>query len=398
MRVLIAHVRYRQPGGEDTVFEAEAELLRRAGHEVSTLDLSSAEFDRLRPLTRLAIATHYADHNYGRQLMEAAIERFQPDVVHFHNLYPLLGTGAIAEAQRDGCATVQTVHNYRLSCLNGLHFHLRKGRVCEDCSPGSFAPGIRDGCYRDSRLQSALVARATTAQWQAFLYAGRPSLLIALTGFMKEKLVAYGANPERIVVKPNSVKGQPGLTVVGRRDALFVGRLSREKGVLELIRSWPADAPHLTVAGDGPLAEEARQAAGENVTLTGFLTQTQLKCHLWSAAVLVVPSLWYEGLPLVALEALAGATPVVAFRGGGLEEILERIDARCVVPAGDFAALCDAAMRLAAADDWSSLSERCRREQERHFSSEVNVAALQTIYDRALGAMSSSGSLSSLRY
>ena len=97
MRILIAHVRYGKAGGEDVVFETETALLRKAGEEVAVLDFSGEHFDQLRVTTKVAIAANYADHAFGRRLMADAVERFRPDVVHFHNVYPILGPGAIAE-------------------------------------------------------------------------------------------------------------------------------------------------------------------------------------------------------------------------------------------------------------------------------------------------------------
>ena len=281
---------------------------------------------------------------------------------------------------------MQTLHNYRLSCLNGRHFDFAEGRGCDLCSPGAFAPGIRNACYRDSRLQSRLTARATKAHWQAFLHAGRPTLLIALTGFMRDRLVAHGADPHRLVVKANSVEEPGDHATVERAGAIVAGRLSREKGVLELVQSWPVTAPNLTIAGSGPVAEEMQRSAGANVIFTGFVPQPELRGLLRSARVLVLPSLWYEGLPLVALEAFAEGTPVVGFRGGGLSETVRSIDEQCAVPSGDFAGLCAAATRVAERGDWSSLSESCREAYRREFTPQANVAALRSIYADSLRA------------
>ena len=249
---------------------------------------------------------------------------------------------------------------------------------------GSFAPGIRDACYRDSRLQSWLTARATMAHWHAFLHAGRPTLLIALTGFMRDRLVAHGADPRRVVVKANSVEEPGDCAPMERAGAVVAGRLSGEKGVLELVRSWPATAPSLTVVGSGPLTHEAQRSAGANVSFTGFVPQRELRGLLHSARVLVLPSLCYEGLPLVALEAFAEGTPVVAFRGGGREETLVTIDEECTAPSGDFAALCAAATRVAERVDWGGLSESCRETYRREFTPQANVAALRSVYAASL--------------
>ena len=111
MRILIAHVRYRQAGGEDAVFATETALLRKAGEEVAVLDFSGEHFDQLRATTKVAIAANYSDHAFGRRLMAEAVERFRPDVVHFHNVYPILGPGSnrrsAAARLRDGADAAQ---------------------------------------------------------------------------------------------------------------------------------------------------------------------------------------------------------------------------------------------------------------------------------------------------
>ena len=156
MKVLLAHVRYRYPGGEDVVFSMEHELLEKAGVEVEALDLASSAVGGLRHSERLRLAMHYSDHQLGRRLIRDKILSFQPQVVHFHNLYPILGPGAIDEARHLGCATVQTLHNFRLSCLNGRHFDFSRGVVCEYCRPTHFIDGVARACYRSSRIQSFL--------------------------------------------------------------------------------------------------------------------------------------------------------------------------------------------------------------------------------------------------
>jgi glycosyltransferase involved in cell wall biosynthesis len=228
-----------------------------------------------------------------------------------------------------------------------------------------------------------IAAKASASLWSNFLERGCPTIAIALTRFMKRRYVACGADPNRILVKPNSVECRMDDSPSERDGVIFAGRLSPEKGVLELVRSWPPEAPRLTVVGNGPLADAARRVSGANVVMEGFLGQGEVRGLLRSARVLVLPSLWFEGLPLIALEAFAEGTPVVAFRGGGLEEVLKRIDPRCSLPSSDFGSLCDAARRVAEAEDWRSLSERCATEYRQFFSPEANLTALRNAYSRA---------------
>ena len=382
MRVLVCHVHYGQPGGEDAVFQTEVGLLRETGVEVSTLELSSGDLNAIPFQQRARMAVSYASHDWGRRLIRAAITRHRPDVVHFHNIYPQLGPGAIAEADRLGCATLQTLHNFRLSCVTGRY--VRDGEVCESCAPGHFATGVRYGCYRGSRAQSLLVARATTHQWQNFVSRSIPLYWLALTRFMRQFYVRLGAPAERIIVKANSVDaGEPGGRAV-RRGVFCGGRLSPEKGIVPLMRAWPEDALTLTVAGDGPTEDEARKAVKHNVRFLGRLDPDRMRAELRQAAVVAMPSVWPEPVSLVALEAFAEGTPVVAFEGSSLGWVVRELSSRCVVAFGDFPALARRACEVTTAADWRTLSEHCVDLWQSKYSHPVNRQSLLGIYETAL--------------
>jgi glycosyltransferase involved in cell wall biosynthesis len=381
MRALVCHVRYSQPGGEDSVFRAETALLRDGGLTVDTLDLSSDDFRSYPVARRARMALTYEHHEWGRRLIREAIVRHRPDVVHFHNLYPTLGPAAIVEADHLGCATVQTLHNYRLSCLNGLH--VREGRFCADCSPGRFAAGVSHGCYRGSRVQSLLTAHATAHQWRSFVTERAPTLWLALTPFMKQVYVECGAPAGRVVVKANSVIiGKPGSQE--RDGVLCAGRLSPEKGILALMRTWPADGPVLTVAGAGPLEPAARGAVRRNVRFLGRLDPDDVRAALRAARALVMPSIWPEGLPLIALEAFAEGTPVVSFDRWAVGEVVREVSPRCVVPYPEFVSLATRAADVAAAADWQTLSERCVSLWRTKYGDDVNRVSLTEAYELAL--------------
>jgi glycosyltransferase involved in cell wall biosynthesis len=382
MRVLVCHVRYRERGGEDAVFETEMGILRDAGVDVETLDLRSADLDGVPVTQRVRIALGYPDHHWGRALVAEAVERSRPDVVHFHNVYPLLGPGAIREAAHRGCATVQTLHNYRLSCLAGTH--LRDGAICELCRPGHFAQGVRHACYRGSHWQSALVRRATTRQWANFIGGDTPLLWLALTQYMRTHYTNLGAPSDRVVVKPNSVAAGEPQDRAGRGGVFCGGRLSPEKGIVQLMDIWPANGPTLTVAGAGPLEAEVRAAARGNVRFVGRLEPQAMRAALRDALVVAMPSVWPEPLPLVALEAFAEGTPVVAFEGWSLGSVVKELSPTCVVHFHDFAGLAQRAIELTAAAEWADLSERSLEMWNRTYSHPQNRKALLGAYEQAV--------------
>lgn len=382
MRILVCHVRYGQSGGEDVVYRAEVGLLREAGHDVQTLELASRDLRAVPLPQRARIALNYSDHAWGRSLLRSALQRQWADVVHFHNIYPQLGPGAILEADRHGCATLQTLHNYRLSCLTGRY--VRADDACTSCGPRSFRAGVLHGCYRGSRAQSLLVARATTAQWHNFVQRRTPLFWLTLTPEMRQFYVRLGAPEDRVVVKANSVEAGARAGRGGRSGVFLGGRLSPEKGVVPFMRAWPDDAPMLTVAGDGPMAEDVRRAVKQNVRFLGHLTTEAMRSALREALVVAMPSVWPEPVSLVALEAFAEGTPVVAFEGSSLGWAARELSPRCVVSFGDFPALARRAVELASTADWDGLSGRAVDIWSARYSHPVNQRALLSIYEAAV--------------
>jgi len=387
VKVLVAHTRYRQRGGEDAVADHEVDLLRGEGCSVDTLLPKSVEFDTLPLLVRLGAGLNAGDHRYGRALIRMAFEKSGiPDVVHFHNLFPMLGFGAVKEAGRCGCATVVTLHNYRLSCLAGSH--LWAGAPCERCSPGHYGPGVARACYRGSRLQSAALSRGLARYWEGLRSPRSRTVVLCLTEFMRERLVSRGLPTEAVVVKPNSVSDfgcNP--DVSAHNGALFIGRLTPEKGALDLVRHWPASAPSLTLAGDGRDLDPVRREAGPNVHVLGAVSPETVRELLATSRVLMLPSLGSEGgLPRVVLEAFAAGVPCAAFDVNSTRSALENAAAGVLSKPADFDVLAAAGMAVCIESDadWQLRSRMARTRYEAQYTDERNARGLVEAYGFAI--------------
>ncbi|MGH2610816.1 MAG: glycosyltransferase, partial [Tepidiformaceae bacterium] len=202
MNVLLGHNRYQSPGGEDVVYEMERRLLEEAGHRVRIFERHNREIEDFSRLQRLLLAKNAIWNTRAARDLTATIARERPDVAHFHNTLPLISPSAYYACRRAGVAVVQTIHNYRLVCPGGLLF--RQGRVCEACVGATIAwRGVRHGCYRGSRLQTAVVAGMTAYHWMRGTWVDLVDVYIALSEFAKSRLVAGGIPEERIRVKPN---------------------------------------------------------------------------------------------------------------------------------------------------------------------------------------------------
>lgn len=325
MRILIAHNRYRsaQPSGENIVVDAEVALLRDAGHEVATLLPSSDEIGA-GPAAAARAGLGAVWSRAGVAALTRAIREHAPQVLHLHNVYPLLSPWTIRAAAAEGVPVVQTVHNYRHTCVNGLH--LRDGRVCVDCLGHRVPwPAVEHGCYRGSRAQSLPMAVSQAVHrttWQSGV-----ARFIALTPFQRDWLTHWGVPGDRITVRPSWVP-DPGEPVSPpSRDVVFVGRLSEEKGIALLLEAWsrlPRSDRRLVVVGDGELAPLVRErsAADPSLVFRGRLSPAEVAGAIRDSGVVVVPSLCFEGYPLVIAEAFAHARPVLTVSGGATATIV----------------------------------------------------------------------------
>jgi glycosyltransferase involved in cell wall biosynthesis len=381
MRVLQVHARYREPGGEDRVVEAEAELLRSAGHEVVQHVVEN-------PAGNLAAAGTMALSAWNplaaRDVRRLA-ERMRPDVAHVHNTWFALSPSVVRALKQAGAPVLMTLHNYRLLCVNVLLF--RDGRPCEDCVGALPWRGVWHRCYRDSAAASAAVA-ASVVTARASGWARDVDLFLVPSEFARERLVAGGLPRAKLRVKPHFVPdpGPRTTSPSASQMVLYVGRLSVEKGVNVLLEAWRSHAPkslQLVVVGRGPLEEQLRSLAGSNVQFTGHLDPDEIRRRMLQARSLVFPSLAYETFGLVAVEALAAGLPVLASEGGSVSEVVSGLGSNWLAAASDADAWGRRLIRLAddrAVDVAGALG---RRLYEERFSPMLALRNLEDAYQRA---------------
>src|SRR5215212_4268687 len=251
MKILLAHNEYQQPGGEDQIFRSEAALLEAHGHQVLRY---AAHNDRVAGMNPVALAGSTVWNRASYRELQSMIRRERPQVAHFHNTLPLISPAGYYAAKAEGVPVVQTLHNYRLLCPNALFF--RDGHVCEDCQ-GKLVPwpGVLHACYRESRPASAAMAAMLTTHRALQTWTEQVDVYIATTEFAREKFVQGGLPAEQLVVKPNFLHPAPSPGQVRGDFALFVGRLSPEKGVGTLLETWKRSRVRvpLKIVGDGPL-------------------------------------------------------------------------------------------------------------------------------------------------
>src|SRR5918992_2255733 len=385
MKVLAVHNRYQQPGGEDQVFLAETALLESYGHSVVRY---STHNDRVAAMNRLALAGNTLWNSSTYQELRTLIRQERPQVAHFHNTFPLVSPAGYYAARAEEVPVVQTLHNYRLLCPNALFF--RDGGVCEDCLGKAVPwPGIVHKCYRGSRMASGVVATMLTAHRVLRTWTEMVDVYVALTEFARRKFVEGGLPAESTVVKPNFVYPDPGPGEGRGGYALFVGRLSPEKGVGTLLAAWERlkEQIPLKVVGDGPLAESVVEAASRypHIEYLGYRSPEEVHALMKEASMLVFPSEWYEGFSRVMAEAFATATPIIAAEIGAAAELVEHGHTGLRFRPGDPEDLAaQVGWFFSHPEEHAWMRRAVRAEYEAKYTAQRNYQMLLEIYELAL--------------
>jgi len=385
MRVLLIHNRYLQPGGEDIVFEAEKSLLERYGHEVITF---MEDNSRLRKINPLKIVVNAIWSMETQRKIRKLIEEKKPNVVHFHNTFLKISPAAYYAVKEKRIPVVQTLHNYRIICPGSLL--MRNGHVCEDCLR-RVVPwrGVVCGCWRNSRMGTAVVTAMITFHRLIGTWTKQVDMYIALTKFARQKFIEGGLPAEKIMVKPNFVYPDPGPGEGGGRFALFVGRLSPEKGIKTLLNAWSllSNKVPLKIVGTGPLIRDVENIVKKlpSVEWLGWRSREEIYTFMKRADFLVFPSECYEGFPMTLVEAFACGLPVIASRLGAMTEIVEEGRTGLLFDPKNFE-------DLAAKIEWAwmhpkemeEMGQEARKEYEMKYTEERNYKILMSIYQKAL--------------
>jgi glycosyltransferase involved in cell wall biosynthesis len=383
MKVLLVHNHYQQSGGEDAVFAAEGRLLE--SHDECVIRYT-AHNDDVSALSRLALARSTVWNQQHHHALRDVLRRERPDVMHVHNTLPLISPAAYYAARAEQVPVVQTLHNYRLLCPSANF--LRDGKVCEDCLGKSLPyPGMVHRCYRGSLAASGAVVAALAIHRALGTWTDQVDLFIALTEFAKWKHVEGGLPEERFFVKPQFVESDSGPGDGEGGYALYVGRLSEEKGVHVLLAAWAdlGDAMPLKVVGDGPLSPAVAEAARRpGIEWHGRQPPDVVQALMKRATVLVVPSVCYEGFPLVIVEAFAAGLPVITSDIGSPPSLVGDGMTGLHFRSGDPLALA-ARVRWASthAGELAAMRPRARHQYEARYTADRNYDLLMLAYESA---------------
>lgn len=324
LKILIIHNRYQYHGGEDFVFETESALLTRKGNVVEQLIFDNKEIKS--GVDKLMLAARGLYNSDSAKRVEAAIQSFQPDIIHVHNFFPLASPSIFYVAEKYGIPTVVTLHNFRLICPSATLYY--NGHIYEK-NIHSLIPfdAIFKGVYRNSRMQTAGLAAITTLHNVIGTWKNKVGKFITLTNFARQKFLSsvLRVNEQQFEVKPNFVE-DCGLGDPDKREDFFavVGRLSVEKGIDTLLQACERGNFKVVLMGDGPLRDKVLKAAEKNpnIIYLGFQPKHVIEDYMKRCIALLFPSVSYEGFSITMLEAMSMGTPIIASRLGSMAEVL----------------------------------------------------------------------------
>ena len=390
MKILQVHNRYKQPGGEWTVVNQEQELLKKK-HAVDTFFVeNSKEIENLADRFKLLLRTHYNSGSKRRVLTQLAGRNY--DVMHVHNFFPILSPSIFDAAREQGVPSVMSLHNFRLIHPNGLMFY--NGKPDHRSVKGSAYRCVPDGVYRNSMLQTAVVAHMIEYHRKKQTWRNVPSAFIALSEFSKELFVEGGLPEDRIFIKPNFIedpiqnRGALTLNQQKRNEFLYVGRISDEKGVDQIVECWLRFKPdeRLIIAGDGPLKKklEAKSAGEGNIEWLGQISRDAILERLSTAKALLFPTKCYEGQPLILLEAMSVGCPVITSGIGNPKNMISDGETGFHYKPGDIDDLnrkcrmiCEYPAHIL------EMGKRARSVYLDRYTPEKNLSLLTEIYDKA---------------
>lgn len=351
LNILIVHNYYQFAGGEDTVVSQDAQLLEKHGHHVFFYKRNNEELKNYSKWKKLLLpfTTFFSIKSYKE--VRSAIRKNKIDIVHVHNTLPLVSYSVYYAAKKEHVRLVQTIHNFRLVCPNALLY--RDGHICEECICNGMQVGIKHGCYRNSKLQTAVVAVALKLHRLLGTF-DIPDAYIALTQFNKDKISSV-VKSEKIFVKPNYLH-VPNLTESKADEQaklyyVYAARLEAVKGIFVLLRAF-RDMPdkQLILLGSGPdeqkVKEYIMQNHMEHVKCTGFVEHKEALNYVRHAKAVIYPSLWYEGFPMTIVESFACGTPVLVSDTPNLAETVKNGQNGYTYTTGEARELCHAVNTL----------------------------------------------------
>jgi glycosyltransferase involved in cell wall biosynthesis len=394
VKILLAHNFYQSsaPSGEDVVFKNEVQLLKNNGIKVITYEKYNDDIKTLSDKFRAVFTVMWSNKTYND--LKNLIKKEKPDVVHFHNIWYLMSPSAYYACKDSGVPVVQTFHNFRLFCANGLC--QRKGEQCFECLGKIPWKGVLYRCYKQSVLYSLPIAITECVHNCRKTWVNKIDAVVALTRNAKNVFIRHGIPEGKIFIKSNFLVSSPEPSENSDDYCLFLGRLSSEKGVLNLIDAFKILLSiirvniSLKIIGDGPLRSVLEKTVKDhpitNIEILGKKSHAESMEILKKAKFVVIPSIWFEMFPMVLVEAFAHGKPVIASRVQNHSELIQ--DKKTGVlfnPADPEDLAVKMKWMIENEDARLEIGKNARKEFEEKYTAEKNFEILMNIYKKVIG-------------
>tara|TARA_B100000315_G_scaffold188798_1_gene178547 strand:+ start:1288 stop:2490 length:1203 start_codon:yes stop_codon:yes gene_type:complete len=391
MKILQIHNRYKQLGGEDTVLSLERDLLLKNGHQVNTYQATNEEVETQSFLSKikLGLNTIWSRKSYKRIVKELKVQK--PDIVHVHNTFPLLSPSIYWAINKFKIPVVLTLHNYRLICSNALL--MRNDLPCEKCVGNLGTKGLFYRCYRNSFTTTLPIFLMKILHKILGTYRNKIDAFITLTEFSKSLFIKDGIPEKKIYVKPNFLKTDTTdiIQPSKRKDIVFVGRISNEKGVDLLLEAWAKlnvnSNDNLIIVGDGPEKSKLeKQYNLHNIKWLGWQDRDNILKIVSKSKYLIMTSKWYEGFPLVLLEAMSVGVPLIVPYHAGFPEIVQEGKNGFLFKPNDIQSISLTIEKAISLwdDQYDSQCMNSKENFENNYSSHINFTMLLEIYSNAI--------------
>ena len=404
MRILQINKYHFIKGGADRVYFNTINLLEEHDQEVGSFSTLRPENIRSKyseyfvpyiehrnknTLSNLLNASSYLYNKAAFENLKRLLDTFEPDIAHLHLFYGDLSASILKALRQSGIPVVQSVHDYRLLCPANalLDSH---NEICEKCKPRAYYHCAVKRCLEGNLLFSSILALEGYSRKCLIDPLDYIDRFIFVSKFAQKKHIEFD---QRFSAKSEQLYnftdvGSGGIKSEKGNYFLFFGRLSKEKGIETLLSAAGNLDVNFKIAGSGPLEETVLDYASKhkNITFLGHQSGADLKNLVKNASFVIVPSEWYENNPMTIIEAYAAGVPVIASRIGGIPEIVMHEKTGFLFEARDIAGLVDTIIMAEkiTPDDYSSLSQNCRKFAIREFSSQAHYDQLMDIYSKIL--------------
>jgi glycosyltransferase involved in cell wall biosynthesis len=319
MKLLFVHNFYQIPGGEDSVFYNELKLLKIYGIDIETYTVHNKNINSY--LSKISVIIFTIFNSVAFFKFYIYLSKLKPDIVHIHNFFPLLSPSIFWACKLKKIPVVHTLHNFRIVCPTATL--MLDGQITEKSINRNSWWAIKKRVYKNSLVGTAVLSGMIEFNKFIGTWNNAVTKLIALTDFAKQKYIEAGISESKLVVKPNFVDGSTPPDFNKENYGIFVGRLSEEKGIEHLLKAWKNIDYPLLVVGDGPQKDLLINNSNSNVIYKGKLDKSDVMELVSKAKFLVMASTWYEGLPMVLVEALSVGTPCIVPNLGGMASVIK---------------------------------------------------------------------------